>query len=117
MEQPQPYKLLVLPYKDGYRSIRPDQILYIEANRNYCKVVSNLGITFTLRKTLKEIEYSITQIQPSGIRLIRVHTSYILALANIQFDKAFTEAIVSNGDSIPISRAYRKNLDENLDML
>jgi DNA-binding LytR/AlgR family response regulator len=86
-----------------------DQILYIEADRAYVKIVTEEK-TFTLAQTLKKIENKI-----KVPYLLRVHRSFIINILNI--DRISEGYVYMKKHKIPISRAHREVLYKTLNLL
>ncbi len=82
-------------------------ILYIEADRAYCKIVT-LENSFTLSQTLKKIEDRI-----KVPYLLRVHRSFIINTHNV--DKISEGFVYINEHRIPVSRSYREALGKVFD--
>lgn len=86
-----------------------EQILYIEADRNYCKLVTGAG-EYLVVCTLKTIE---SELDPS--RFVRVHRSFMVNLAKLD--------VVAEGHleiarkTIPISKSYKEQLMARLHTL
>ena len=86
-----------------------EQILYIEADRAYTKIVT-VDKAFTLSRTLKKIEAEI-----KVPYLLRVHRSYIINTKNVD---RITEGYVYIGThKIPVSRTHREALLNAFNML
>ena len=77
-------------------------ILYIEADRNYCRIHSKVKI-FLLVVTLKDIEKKLPKEY-----FIRVHRSYIINLS--QIDEVAAKHIVIARKAIPLSKSLRADL-------
>ena len=77
-------------------------ILYIEADRNYCRIHSK-GKIFLLVVTLKDIEKKL----PKEF-FIRVHRSYIINL--LQIDEVAAKHLVISRKAIPLSKSLRADL-------
>jgi len=77
-------------------------ILYIEADRNYCRIHSK-GKIFLLVVTLKDIEKKL----PKEF-FIRVHRSYIINL--MQIDEVAAKHLVISRKVIPLSKSLRAEL-------
>ena len=86
-----------------------DQILYVEADRNYCKLATTTG-DYLVVCTLKNIE---AELDPS--RFVRVHSSFIVNLSKLD--------VVADGHLeiarkiIPISKSYKDQLMARLHTL
>ena len=77
-------------------------ILYIEAERNYCRIYSKLK-EYLLVMTLKDLDEKL----PSK-HFIRVHRSFIVNLS--QIDEVATSHIVIGKKAIPVSKALKEEL-------
>ena len=82
-----------------------DEILYIESQLEYIKIVTTRK-TFLSKMSTHEIE----ALLPAS-RFRRIHRSYIVSLSKI--DSYSADAVEVNGVSIPVGRSYRDQL-ENL---
>ena len=77
-------------------------ILYIEAERNYCRIFSN-NKEYLLVMTLKEMDRKL----PSR-HFLRIHRSFIINISHIK--EIATTHIVIGRKAIPISKALKKVL-------
>ncbi len=80
------------------------EIVYIESQREYIKVISTTG-EYISKMSTHEIE----ALLPPGL-FRRVHRSYIVAIRRIESYTA--EMIAINGISIPIGKGYRDGMDQ-----
>ena len=76
-----------------------DDILFIEADRNYCTIVTNAG-KFTLTSTLKAMEEKL----PKG-HLVRLHRSYIVNISKL--DIVADHHLEINRKVIPLGKSYK----------
>ncbi len=81
-------------------------ILYIEAERNYCRIFSN-NKEYLLVITLKEMDKKL----PSK-HFLRIHRSYIINIS--QITEIATSHIVIGRKAIPISKSLKKELLKRL---
>ncbi|HAV54948.1 MAG TPA: DNA-binding response regulator, partial [Aequorivita sp.] len=81
-------------------------ILYIEADRNYCRIFSE-GREYLLVMTLKDIDEKLPQ-----KHFLRIHRSYIINLSRID-EVAGTHVVIAK-KAIPMSRAMRTELLKRL---
>ena len=87
---------------DFYAKIRTSEILYIEADGSYCKIHSN-SKTYMLSNNLNYFENKLRNSE-----FVRIHRSYIINTNKVEaFNK---NTVIINNFSIPISRAYQKNV-------
>lgn len=77
-------------------------ILYIEAERNYCRIYSKLR-EYLLVMTLKDLDEKLPQ-----KHFIRVHRSFIVNLS--QIDEIATSHIVIAKKAIPVSKSLKEEL-------
>ena len=99
--KPQPEAEFIFVKIDRQRvKISFDEILFVESLSDYLKIHSATK-TYTIREKISDIEEKL----PSG-KFIRVHRSFIVALAYIE---SYThEQLIINENSIPISRSYKE---------
>ncbi len=83
-----------------------NDILYIEAERNYCKIHCKDKVHL-LVATLKDLEEKITD-----KNLLRIHRSFIINLSHI--DEIATSHVVIAKKAIPISAALKKQLLQHI---
>lgn len=84
-------------------------ILYIEADRNYCTVVS-VARQFVLTSTLKAMEEKLP-----GIDFLRVHRSFIVNISKLD---AVAEGHIEIGRKpIPIGKSYKEQLLRRIHMI
>lgn len=77
-------------------------ILYIEAERNYCRIYSK-GKEYLLVMTLKDMDEKLP-----NRHFIRVHRSFIVNIS--QIDEIATSHIVIGRKAIPVSKALKEEL-------
>jgi len=106
-----------LPSKDGTQHILPDRIfvrnrdrmvkilfeaiLYIEAERNYCRIFTN-NKEYLLTMPMKSLEDQL----PSAL-FQRIHRSHIVNLA--QVDEVDENAVFVGQKSLPLSKSFRES--------
>jgi two-component system response regulator LytT len=96
---------LLIKEKDGLMKIAYDNILYIEASRDYMKVITLTG-QHLVHQTMKKLE----ELFP-GDRFIRTRKSYIVSLRQIRILK--TDALIlMNKTEVPVSVNYADGLRE-----
>lgn len=84
-------------------------ILYIEAERNYCRIHSK-GKEYLLVITLKKMDQKLPK-----KHFLRVHRSYIVNLA--QIDEVATSHLVIAKKAIPIGKTLKEELLKRLQMI
>ncbi len=83
-----------------------EDILYVESLSDYLKIYCG-GMIYTVREKISAIEEKL----PSE-KFMRIHRSFIVALAHIE---SYTnEQMVIKGNSIPISRSYKEAVLQKL---
>jgi DNA-binding LytR/AlgR family response regulator len=83
-----------------------EDILYIEAERNYCRIYSKEK-EYLLVMTLKDMDLKLPQ-----QHFIRIHRSYIVNLSQIH--EVATSHIVIGKKAIPISKSFKEELLKRL---
>lgn len=81
-------------------------ILYIEAERNYCRIYSK-GKEFLIVTTLKDIDQKLPQ-----DHFLRIHRSFIVNIS--QIDEIATSHVVVSRKAIPISKQLKSELLKRL---
>lgn len=76
-----------------------NDILYIEADRNYCNIITTTN-NYVLTVTLKKIEDRLNHVQ-----FLRVHRSYIVNISKL--DALGESHLEINGKVIPFGKSYR----------
>ena len=93
---------IFVKYKEKMVKIYLEDIFYIEAERNYCRIFTK-NKEFLLATTLKIMEDKL----PSR-HFIRVHRSFLVNLA--QIDEVGENNLMINQKSVPISHSLRDDL-------
>ncbi len=94
--------------KDHERMVKIviSDILYVEAERNYCRIHAR-NKEYLLVMTLKDLDEKLP-----GQHFIRIHRSYIINISKI--DEIGTTYVVVAQKSIPFSKGYREELLKRL---
>lgn len=102
-------KSLVLDFHstDGMISIRSDDIIYFECDKNYYTVFCNSGTKYRCRGTINSLEEKC-----ADSRFIRIHSAYIVNLEHIHKVMDNNFVILSNGQNIAISRRRQKEFKD-----
>tara|TARA_B100000953_G_scaffold207344_1_gene171092 strand:- start:1827 stop:2519 length:693 start_codon:yes stop_codon:yes gene_type:complete len=95
--------------QDTMVRISLDDIHYIEADRNYCKVYSR-NKKFLLVCSLKDVNDKITD-----KRFLRIHRSYIANLSHI--DEIGSNHVLIASRSLPLSKNMRTELFQHLQVI
>ena len=107
--EPVPFLLedrLFVKHKDRMVKLYIKDILYIEAERNYCRIFTK-DDPYLLVMTLKEMDDKL----PIN-HFIRVHRSYIVNLS--QVDEVATDHLVVAKKAIPVSKSCKDELMKRL---
>jgi two-component system response regulator LytT len=91
---------LIIKEKEGLLKISHDDILYIEASKDYMKIFTN-SRQYLTHLTMKKLE----DLLPAQL-FIRTHKSYIVALKHIRFLKPDSLGLAEN-ITIPVSLSYK----------
>ncbi len=95
--------------KDRMIKIFISDILYIEAERNYCRIFTR-DKEYLLSITLKSFEEKLT-IQ----NFIRIHRSYVINLSNVE--EVTENHVMIHQKAIPFSAALKENLMQHIKTL
>ncbi|WP_051199771.1 LytR/AlgR family response regulator transcription factor [Christiangramia echinicola] len=96
-------------HHDKMVRISLDDIHYIEADRNYCKVYSK-NRKYLLVTTLKEVDEKL-----NDNRFLRIHRSYIANISHI--DEIGGNHVVICSHSLPLSKNIRPELFKHLQVI
>ncbi|TRO66743.1 LytR/AlgR family response regulator transcription factor [Christiangramia sabulilitoris] len=96
-------------HNDKMVRISLNDIHYIEADRNYCKVYTK-DRKYLLVTTLKEVDEKL-----SDKRFLRIHRSYIANISHI--DEIGGNHVVINSHSLPLSKNMRPELFKHLQVI
>ena len=82
-----------------------DEIVCVESLKEYVRLFLKDGRALVTKGQIGEMD--------TGSRLVRVHRSYLVAIAHVE---AYTSTeIIAGGRSIPIGRQYKDQVLEKLD--
>lgn len=100
------FNKIALPTESGFELVKPNTILYCEANSNYCNIICLDGRKITLSKTLKYIE----ELLPASI-FQRIHKSYLVNLNYVSRFNKTNDLLVelTNGEKLPVSIRQKEN--------
>ncbi len=93
---------IFVKHKERMTKITLEDILYIEADRNYCRIFTK-NKEYLLATTLKIMEEKL-----SMQLFIRVHRSYIVNI--LQIDEVTESHVIIHQKSVPLSNALREDL-------
>ncbi len=96
--------------KNNDTTINPDTLLYIESDKNYCKITTADG-TSVLRSTLTTLE---NQLKPCG-HVIRCHRAFLVNLLSVEgilgsASNGYKLKIKGHELTVPVSRTYIGNI-------
>lgn len=84
-------------------------ILLLESQKEYVKITTHYGI-ITTKASLSRFEENL----PDSL-FIRIHNSYIISINQIR-SFSTTKVEIASGHELPISRSYRKNVMNRLEL-
>jgi DNA-binding LytR/AlgR family response regulator len=96
---------LMIKENGGLVKIPYDKIRYIEASRDYVKILT-ADHQFLVHLTMKSLEEQL----PSAL-FVRIHKSYIVSLTQVKMIKV-DSIVIGNDQSLPLSTHYKENLVE-----
>jgi two-component system LytT family response regulator len=105
---------IALPYQNGVTFVSIRDIVYCESDDSYTQFFLNDGQHYLVTKTLKEIQ---EMLETRGF--LRIHRQYLI---NEEHIKKYVKGegnylLMSNGQSIPVSRLYKDRLLERFGWL
>lgn len=92
--------------RDELVKIYLQDILFVEADRNYCKI-NIRGKAYTIVMTLKEMDEKLTH-----LNFIRIHRSYVVNLSHIE--KVGNTHLTIEKKILPVSKSYKEDLLKRL---
>jgi len=99
---------IAIPGQNGISFIELNEILFVEASNNYSKLTLTDKKTFTISKTLKDVQDVLEE-----SHFLRVHRQYIINLNHVkQFNRNEGVLTMSNGEHVPVARNQREHLVE-----
>ena len=99
---------IAISTSEGIEILNIEDIIFCEARSNYCLIHCRDGRKVLVSKTLKCVEEGM-----QSRYFMRVHQSYLLCLNDIS--RILTDHVtLENGSKVPVSRAKRPGLLENL---
>jgi DNA-binding LytR/AlgR family response regulator len=103
--------VMFVPYRDFYFVVNISEILYIKADRSYCKIVVKSAKEYVVISSLK------TLLKKLPDYFIRTHNSYII---NIFYANSIHNGSIVklyNNNEIPISRRKKKELFDTISII
>jgi len=99
--------------QNGVSFIELNEIVFAEATNNYSKLVLSGKNTFTISKTLKDVQQVLEE-----SHFLRVHRQYIINLNHVtHFNRNESILIMNNGAQIPVARNQKERLIEKFGWL
>jgi len=95
--------------KDRMIKLNIDNILYVEADRNYCKITTKEK-SYTLSIPLAKFEDKIT-----NTYFVRIHRSHSVNIKAI--DELNDNYVFINGKSLAVSKSYKEKLNTKLNLI
>jgi len=108
MDRPLSAKRILLHTKNAIEVILQDDIVYLQADSNYCNVYTEDSKRIMVTKTLNDLEKLL-----DPIKFIRIHRSYnvnINCIKKISMEDGAYDVILHNGRKLPVSRRKKDNL-------
>jgi DNA-binding LytR/AlgR family response regulator len=102
---------LFIRYKDQMVKVLLSEILYIEADRNYCKIHTEKQ-AYLLSVPLRNVESQL----PSE-KFFRVHRSFVVNLQKIDAISEYHEFLTIKSFQIPIARRTKEEVTNRLKMI
>ncbi len=98
---------LIVPLAKEIQLVDVDQILYLCADSNYCKIVLKDGTSILCAKTLKYFEHHLMH---RGF--LRIHSGYMVHLKHVTAicRTSGFQVCVENDIKLPVSRRYKSLL-------
>ncbi len=96
--------------KVGFVKLPIKEVIYLSSDKNYLEIVSSKG-KFVIRHALSDMLEEL-----AGKPFIRVHKSFVVNAEHISQIK-YDEIEMSNGQSVPIGRAYKEQLLNKIKIL
>ncbi len=105
---------IALPYQNGVTFVKLQDVIYCESDDNYTRFFLTNGQYYLVTKPLKDIQ---DLLEDRGF--LRVHRQYVINLGHIKkfFKGEGSYLIMSNEQSIPISRTHKDRFVEQFGWL
>jgi len=100
---PDERRYLVIKEKEGLLKIPYEEVLYIEASKDYMKIFTT-SRQYLTHLTMKKLE----ELLPAQL-FIRTHKSFIVALKQIKLLKT-DSLVLANNATIPVSLSYKEEV-------
>jgi two-component system LytT family response regulator len=94
-----------LPTKEGIEYVRPEDIVYVQAESNHTKIMLVSGNILNALNSLKDYEEILCN---KNLSFLRVHKSYIINMAYVtRYVREELGTVVVKGTKIPVSRSHK----------
>lgn len=99
--------LIKVPESNSYHLVAVADLIFLQADSNYTRIATRQGKSYLVAKTLKEFE---ARLDPA--LFARIHNSYLVNRSEVRQLVRGSNCFVtmSDGSSIPVSRARKKML-------
>jgi len=94
--------IIFVPYRDFYLVVNTNEIIYIKAEKSYCRIILKCGKEYLLISSLGILLNKLPDY------FIRIHRSYVLNLCHAHSIHNGKIVRLKNDDEIPISRRKKK---------
>jgi len=110
LKQPTDDPSIVLKEKERSTVVRLSEIIRLESDRNYTRVILQSGNKILLSKTMKVFDAML-----KGQGFMRIHKSHLVNQVHVKgVEHTSNLLLLSNGDQVPISVRKRKELFDYL---
>ncbi|WP_062057582.1 LytR/AlgR family response regulator transcription factor [Aquimarina longa] len=108
-----PYKISITDAKEVH-VIAPSKILYCSSNRNYTIFTLDNEKEIVISKNLKHFENKLKHYD-----FLRIHKSYLINLNHVDYiiKEEGGAVIMDNSKSLPVSKNYRKQLYDKINII
>lgn len=97
---------LLIHSVSGVEHIDPDDVICLESQSNYTKIILATGQEIIARKTMKDFESELCR---SEFDFMRVHKSYIISLSKVsRYLKNSEEIVLISEIRVPLSKARKE---------
>jgi len=103
-------KPLFVPNKNGLQRIRPEAVVYLEAERNYCTIHFVKGGSLLVSVPLSNMSVHFLK---NGF--MRIHRSYIINIECLNCICGNT-VILNNGVELPVGKDYRREMFKSFEI-
>jgi two-component system LytT family response regulator len=99
-----------IPLENKLKFLDPKEILYCQSDGNYTKIITLLGETLMVSKTLKHIESLLPE-----VLFFRIHQSYLINIEKVTaYDRSTNYVMLNNNKELPVARSKRNEFLDHL---